>query len=241
MLGLVLTRKIKFSTVRDNRQSPFVLDLLTRCLTVVGLVGGHDERRSRRIQDVFDDLAVVDLPTSDAEVQGSTLAIDDRMDFRGARTTADANRLIFLPLLRRWPRDALSQSCYRSSSTNCCAILPPKHRKYASRLLTQDQRLNRLYALVAFGQIAPRDPGPQHVNIVYDPSIVRARALPTLRHERLENRPFLIAEIESHDPPPPAVTHDPCCFSVNYAGTDPSMVQGSCRRRRTIAEPAMPV
>src|SRR5437868_10038852 len=76
---------------------------------------------------------------------------------------------------------------------------------------------------IAFGQIAPRDPGPQHVKYcIYDPSIVRARALPTVRHQRLENRPFLIAEIESHDPPPPAVNHDPCCFSVNYAGTDPS-------------------
>ena len=87
----------RVATVRDDRQSPFVLDLLTRCLTVVGLVGGHDERRSRRIQDLFDDLAVVDLPTSDAEVQWSTLAIDDGMDFRGPPTTADANRLIFLP------------------------------------------------------------------------------------------------------------------------------------------------
>src|SRR5262245_49470408 len=76
---------------------------------------------------------------------------------------------------------------------------------------------------VAFGQIAPRDPGPQHVKYcIYDPPVVRARTLPTLRHQRLENRPFLIAEIESHDPPPPAVNHDPCCFSVNYAGTDPS-------------------
>ena len=54
-----------------DRQSPFVLDLLTRCLTVVSLVGGHDERRSRRIQDFFDDLAIVDLAASDAEVQWS--------------------------------------------------------------------------------------------------------------------------------------------------------------------------
>src|SRR5215475_12009655 len=78
---------------------------------------------------------------------------------------------------------------------------------------------------IAFGQIAPRDPGPQHVKYcIYDPSIVRARALPTLRHQRLKNRPFLIAEIESHDPPPPAVNHDPCCLSVNYAGTDPSQL-----------------
>src|SRR5207248_1059136 len=84
----------RVATVWDDRQSPFVLDLLTRCLTILGLVGGHDERRSRRIQDFFDDLAVVDLPASDAEVQWSTLAIDDRMDFRGPPTTADANRLI---------------------------------------------------------------------------------------------------------------------------------------------------
>src|SRR5262245_29368606 len=84
---------------------------------------------------------------------------------------------------------------------------------------------------VAFGQIAPRDPGPQHVKYcIYDPSIVRARALPTLRHQRLENRPFLIAEIESHDPPPPAVNHDPCCFSVNYAGTDPRCVRAPLNR-----------
>src|SRR5262244_3898324 len=77
---------------------------------------------------------------------------------------------------------------------------------------------------VAFGQIAPWDPRPQHVKYcIHDPPVVRARALPTLRHERLESRPFLIAEIESHDPPPPAVNHDAGCFSVNYAGTDPNV------------------
>jgi hypothetical protein len=87
---------------------------------------------------------------------------------------------------------------------------------------------------VAFGQIAPRDPGPQHVKYcIYDPSIVRARALPTLRHQSLENRPFLIAEIESHDPPPPAVNHDPCCFSVDYAGTDPSRMPPQCSLTRS--------
>ena len=81
---------------------------------------------------------------------------------------------------------------------------------------------------VAFGQIAPWDPRPQHVKYcIHDPPVVRARALPTLRHERLESRPFLIAEIESHDPPPPAVNHDAGCFSVNYAGTDPSAKQQS--------------
>ena len=90
---------------------------------------------------------------------------------------------------------------------------------------------------IAFGQIAPRDPGPQHVKYcIYDPSIVRARALPTLRHQRLKNRPFLIAEIESHDPPPPAVNHDPCCFSVNYAGTDPNLKCALDQRDRAIEQ-----
>ena len=59
---------------------------------------------------MFDDLAVVDLPTSDAEVQWSTLAIDDRMDFRGPPTTADANRLIFLPPL--WMARPFQLRCY---------------------------------------------------------------------------------------------------------------------------------
>src|SRR5437764_12747332 len=89
---------------------------------------------------------------------------------------------------------------------------------------------------IAFGQIAPRDPGPQHVKYcIYDPSIVRARALATLRHQRLKNRSFLIAEIESHDPPPPAVNHDPCCFSVNYAGTDPSHATCSASYARNVS------
>jgi len=137
----------RVATVRDDRQSPFVLDLLPRCLTVVGLVGGHDERRSRRIQDLFDDLAVVDLPTSDAEVQWSTLAIDDRMDFRGPPTTADANRLIFLP-----PFAPLAARC---AFTIVLSIKYKLLRDFAARASKirfhtprRDQRLNRLYALV---------------------------------------------------------------------------------------------
>src|SRR5262249_3931727 len=63
----------RVATFRDDRQSSFVLDLLTRCLTVIGLVGGHDERRSRRIQDVFDDLTVVACPPVTVKFSGRPL------------------------------------------------------------------------------------------------------------------------------------------------------------------------
>src|SRR5262249_8917857 len=97
---------------------------------------------SRRIQDFFDDLAVVDLPTSDAEVQWSTLAIDDRMNFRGPPTTADANRLIFLP-----PFAPLAARC---AFTIVLSIKYKLLRDFAARASKirfqtprRDQRLNR--------------------------------------------------------------------------------------------------
>src|SRR5260370_14370479 len=59
---------------------------------------------------------------------------------------------------------------------------------------------------VALWQIAPRTPGPQHVKYcIYDPSIVRARALPTLRLQRLQTLPLPPSHIAFHDPPPPPV------------------------------------
>ena len=48
----------------------------------------------------------MDLPTRHGKVQWAPLAIDDRVDFRGAAAAADADRLIFLPplapLAARW-------------------------------------------------------------------------------------------------------------------------------------------
>ena len=64
---------------------------------VVGLVGGDGERRSRRVQNLFDDLAVMDLSARHDEVQRPAFAVDDRVDFRGAAAPADADRLILLP------------------------------------------------------------------------------------------------------------------------------------------------
>lgn len=90
----------------DDRQSPFILDLLAHLLAVVGLVGGNGERRVCRVQNLFDNLAVMDLTARHDEVQRAAFAIDDRVDFRAAPATADADRLIllppFAPLAARW-------------------------------------------------------------------------------------------------------------------------------------------
>src|SRR5262245_39647990 len=86
------------------------------------------------------------------------------MDFRGPPTTADANRLIFLPpfapLAARCAFTIVLSIKYKLSRD--CAASASKIRFQTPR---RDQRLNRLYAVraVAFEQIAPRDPGPQHV------------------------------------------------------------------------------
>ena len=87
------------ATVRDNRQGAFVFNLLAHLCVVVGLVGGDRERRSRRVQYLFDDLAVEDLSTGHREAEWPTFAVDDCVDFRGPTAAADADRLIFLPPL----------------------------------------------------------------------------------------------------------------------------------------------
>ena len=58
------------------------------------------------MQNLFDDLAVMDLAACHDEVQWAALTIDDRVDFRAAPAAADADRLIllppFAPLAARW-------------------------------------------------------------------------------------------------------------------------------------------
>jgi len=81
----------------DDGKSAFVLDLLADFFAVVGLVGGDGERRSGGVENLFDDLAVMDLAARQYEVQWPAFAIDDRMDLGRAATPADADRLILLP------------------------------------------------------------------------------------------------------------------------------------------------
>src|ERR1700726_1293483 len=82
---------------------------------------------------------------------------------------------------------------------------------------------------ITLRQIAPRHPGAQHVKYrVHDPSIVSADTPSTLRHQWLKRSPFVIAQIESHGPPPSTVNHVRLCFSTNYLGTDPSEIVTLC-------------
>ena len=70
--------------------------------------------------------------------------------------------------------------------------------------------VGRRIRAVAFGQIPPRHPGAQYVeDCVHDLAIINPGTLSAPRHQRLKQRPFFIAQIESHDPPPGRVNHFP--------------------------------
>ncbi len=56
----------------------------------------------------------MDLCAGCDEVQWPAFAVDDRVDFGRAATAADADCLILLPLLRRWPSDGPSRWCCQS-------------------------------------------------------------------------------------------------------------------------------
>jgi len=85
------------AAVWDNWQSTFVPDLLAHFFAVVGLVCSDGQWRSRRVQYLFDDLAVMHLSAGHNEAQRPTFAVDNRVDLRGSAAPADADRLIFLP------------------------------------------------------------------------------------------------------------------------------------------------
>ena len=64
------------------------------------------ERRPWRFQHIFDDLAVVDVPTRHDEVERTAFAVDKHVDFGRAAAATDTDGLIFLPpfapLAARW-------------------------------------------------------------------------------------------------------------------------------------------
>jgi hypothetical protein len=90
----------------NDGKRPFIFDLLAHFLAVVSLISGNGERWIWRVQNLFDNLAVMDLATGHDEVQRTAFAVDDRVDFRTAPAPADADGLIlfppFAPLAARW-------------------------------------------------------------------------------------------------------------------------------------------
>ncbi len=78
---------------------------------------------------------------------------------------------------------------------------------------------------IAFRQVTPRHASAQHVEYrIHDPAVVGTSALSALRHQRLQQSPFLVAQIKSHDPPPSTVNHVRRYFSMDYLGTDPKVL-----------------
>ena len=59
-------------------------------------------------------------------------------------------------------------------------------------------------------------------NRIHDLAVINPRTLAALRQQRFEQRPFLVAQIKSHDPPPHTVNHVRPKYSNSYLGTDPS-------------------
>jgi hypothetical protein len=93
------------AAIGDDRQSPFILDLLAHFLAVVSLVRGDGKRRFGSVQHLFDDMAIMDISARQSEVQWPAFAVDNGMDFCRPAATADADRLIFppfAPLAARW-------------------------------------------------------------------------------------------------------------------------------------------
>jgi len=58
----------RVAPARNDRQGPFVSDLLANLLAVVSLVGGDGIWCARRVQNLFDDLAVVNVAAGEDEV-----------------------------------------------------------------------------------------------------------------------------------------------------------------------------
>jgi len=127
----------------NDGQSSFIPDLLAYRLAVVSFVGRNGERRACRVQNLFDNLAVMDLTARHDEVQRAALAVDDRMDFRAPPAAADADRLVLLPPFApeaaRWAFTMVESIRYRLSRD-----FEANLSKIFFHMPRRDQRLKRL-------------------------------------------------------------------------------------------------
>ena len=104
---------------------------------------------------------------------------------------------------------AIDISIWRSSVTICSAL---------NLFFGMTQAPFQAHSLTTLGS---KSPGRSKYR-VHDLAIVNPSALSTFRQQRFEKRPFLIAQIKSHDPPPRTVNHVRPNYSIIYLGTDPS-------------------
>ena len=151
------------AAARNDRQSAFVLALLPHFLAVGGLAGRDGQWRSRSIEHLANDLTVVDLRAGHCKLQRTALAVDNRMDCRGATAATaatDADRLLLLPpfalLVARWDFTIVLL---------ICSILSRNFAASASKNPLPD---------AASGQYR-----------VHAPAVVSVPALSSFRHQRL--------------------------------------------------------
>ena len=168
-----------------DRQGAFVLNLLPHLFAVVGLIGRDSQRRSGRVQYLFDDLAVMDLPARPREAQRPAFAVDNRVDLCGPAAPTDTDRLIFLPPFssaRRavsFPNGAINQiQTVARFRRQLVENAPPDPRARPP----VEAIISRRVGAITCWQIPSRHSGAPNVkDRIHDFAIVSSRALSILR------------------------------------------------------------
>lgn len=83
---------------RDIGRSALFLDQRADAISIVGLVGEHDHVRPKVVEQIVRDLAIMCLPSGQAEPDREALRIDDRVDFGREPTSGTTETMISIPL-----------------------------------------------------------------------------------------------------------------------------------------------
>ena len=83
---------------RDVGRSALFLDQRADAISIVGLVGEHDHVRPKVVEQIVRDLAIMCLPSGQAEPDREALRIDDRVDFGRESASGATETMISIPL-----------------------------------------------------------------------------------------------------------------------------------------------
>lgn len=83
---------------RDVGRSALFLDQRADAIGIVGLVGEHDHVRSKVVEQIVRDLAIMCLASSQIEADREALRIDDGMDFGCEPASGATETMISIPL-----------------------------------------------------------------------------------------------------------------------------------------------